>query len=123
MMPGDNYVKIPHWLETYVQHMIKIERATRRYGIDPETIGINHDSWWIVETPDWTEKAMGVRKGDLAVGANDRDCGKFLHCIDPFISTCPTWRCLLYSHPSDDTSKHLIYYFKPTASIEMPHGN
>ena len=47
------------------------EEVIKQFGFDPETIGLRHRSWWIVEEPDEDEEVNEIKKGYLCVNARD----------------------------------------------------
>jgi len=42
-----------------------------RFGLDPESVGLRHRAYWIVETVDYEEAQAGAKVGDLCVKARD----------------------------------------------------
>lgn len=45
--------------------------AVRVFGFDPETIGLRHRAWWVLEEVDYTDHMAGAKVGDLIVRARD----------------------------------------------------
>lgn len=41
------------------------------FGFDPETIGLRHRGFWIIEKPDEDDQSVGAKTGDLCVKARD----------------------------------------------------
>lgn len=47
------------------------EDVEKVFGFRPETIGLRHRGWWIIENPDEDDESVGAVKGDLCVKARD----------------------------------------------------
>lgn len=48
-----------------------IEAIQSEYGVNPESIGLRHRGWWIVDDVDIEEEQAGAQLGDLCVKARD----------------------------------------------------
>ena len=49
----------------------RLAAAVAVYGFNPETVGIRHRGWWIVEQLDEDEIDAGAKIGDLCVKSRD----------------------------------------------------
>lgn len=47
------------------------EDAIKRFGFDPETIGRNHEEWWVVDVSTQFSLMAGAKIGDLGVRTTD----------------------------------------------------
>ena len=47
------------------------EEIVKKFGFDPEEVGLRHRSYWIIEELDEDDKAIGANVGDLCIRARD----------------------------------------------------
>ena len=80
------------------------EEVIKRYGLNPEDIGLRHRGWWVVDELDFDDEYYGVEIGDLCVEARDGDEP------DMDVGKYENYRCS-YCDPFDRTYRY--YFFKP----------
>lgn len=86
-----------------------VKEATKIYGLNPETIGIRHRAWGIVQEIEDEENVAGAEIGDLVVRARDGNIP------DPTAFRAPNYRGTA-QNGFDGTYRY--YYFSPLKEKE-----
>ena len=84
----------------------RITKAIEAYGFNPESIGVRHRSWYVIDAPDETDEDAGASAGDLCVEARDggsNDIDTAASKYPNYIGSVQDW--------FDETYRY--YYYRP----------
>ena len=89
------------------------QEAVKRFGLDPESVGLRHRGWWVVEKIEEEEEWGHASVGDLCVKARDGGSNEPDMSVGRYEnyrgSSCDGFDCT-----------YRYYYFAPLADPTRP---